>query len=146
LTGFVWDHLQEYVSFPLQGLVPFDGDGHWHLALDYRESSGTPSVSCIDIELDRQSRIAESFADYLSKLQIEVGDIYVLEAVPDIETVKAALSASLGIRFGRPDTWAHGYPVHGAGLGTKNDPQWVWISPNNVPRGFVRSDDPRLPN
>jgi hypothetical protein len=36
LTEFDWDQCQESVSFPLRGLVPFDGDGHWHLCLDYR--------------------------------------------------------------------------------------------------------------
>jgi hypothetical protein len=57
--------------------------------------------------------------------------------------VKSALSSSLAIAFDPPDTWAHGYPTHRARLGTKNNPECVWISPNTVPRGFVRSDDPR---
>jgi SMI1-KNR4 cell-wall len=28
LTAFDWDEWQEHVRFPLDGLVPFDGDGH----------------------------------------------------------------------------------------------------------------------
>jgi hypothetical protein len=144
LTDFSWDDQQEYVSFPLQGLVPFDGDGHWYLCLDYRENSGTPSVTYADIEVDDEVCVADSFADYLSELQINVGDDeYVLEGVADIETVKAKLSASLGISFGPPDSWDHGYPIHRARLGTENSPQWVWIGPNDVPRGFVRPNDPR---
>src|SRR5438552_12983993 len=143
LTGFDWHDCQEYVSFPLQGLVPFDGDGHWHLCLDYRRNSRTPSVTQADIECDRESRIADSFADYLAMLQIDVGDEYVLEGISEIEKVKAELSSSLKTIFETPDTWAHGYPTHRARLGTKNNPEWIWIIPNTVPRGFVRSDDPR---
>jgi hypothetical protein len=95
-----------------------------------------------DIECDRESRIANSFADYLAKLQIDVDDEYVLEGA-EIDEVKAGLSLLLGASFDPPDTWAHGYPIHRASLGTENNPQWVWISPNTVPRGFVRRDDPR---
>jgi hypothetical protein len=143
LTEFDWDECQDYVSFPLQGLVPFDGDGHWHICLDYRQNSATPSVTYVDVECDEQSGIANSFLDYLAVLRIDVGDDYVLEAVSDIETVKADLSSALSINFSPPDSWAHGYPELRAGLGTKNSPEWIWISPNTVPRGFVRSDDPR---
>ena len=139
------DDLQEYVSFPLQGLVEFDGDGHWYLCLDYRENSGIPSVTYANIEGDyRESRVAESFADYLSMLQIDIGDDeYVLEAVSDIEAVKAELSASIGISFEPPSDWAFGYLQHGARLGTETNPKWVWISPNDVPRGFVRANEPK---
>jgi hypothetical protein len=143
LTGFDWDECQEYVSFPLQGLVPFDGDGHWHLCLDYRHNSRTPSITHADVECDRESRIADSFADYLAMLRIDVGDEYVLEGVSDLEKAKADLASSLKTAFDPPDTWAHGYPTHRARLGTKSKPEWIWISPNTVPRGFVRSDDPR---
>jgi hypothetical protein len=47
LTGFDWDDAQDGVSFPLQGLVPFDGDGHWHMCLDYRRNSANPSVTVV---------------------------------------------------------------------------------------------------
>ena len=143
LTGFDWDESQEHVSYSLQGLVPFDGDGHWHLCLDYRHNSVSPSVTHADIECDRESHVADSFADYLAMLEIDVGDEYVLESVSEIEKVKADLSSSLNTAFDPPDTSAHGYPTHRARLGTKNNPEWIWISPNTVPRGFVRSDDPR---
>lgn len=143
LTGFDWDESQAQVRYSLQGLVPFDGDGHWHLCLDYRQNSGAPSVTYADIECDRESRIADSFADYLAMLEIDVGNEYVVEGVSDIEKVKAALSSSLKTVFDPPDTWAYGYPTHRARLGTKDDPEWIWITPNTVPRGFVRSDHPR---
>lgn len=145
LTRFDWDEAQEQVSYSLRGLVPFDGDGHWHLCLDYRQNSRVPSITYADIECDRESRIADSFADYLAMLVIVVGDEFVLEGVSEIEVVKADLSSLLHTVFDPPDTWAHGYPTHRARLGTKNKPEWIWISPNTVPRGFVRTDDPRYP-
>jgi hypothetical protein len=143
LTAFEWEECQYHVSFPLQGLVPFDGDGHWHLCLDYRESSRAPAITFADIECDREAHVADSFADYLAMLRIRVDDEYVLEAVSDIEKLKADLSRVLRLRFDPPDIWAHGYPTQRARLGTEENPQWLWISPNTVPRGFVRKDDHR---
>ena len=54
LINFDWDEVQEYVSFQLQGLVPFDGDGHWHLCMDYRADSERPSVAYVDVECDSE--------------------------------------------------------------------------------------------
>lgn len=143
LTRPDWEEDQEHVSFPLQGLVPFDGDGHWHICLDYRKDPRIPSVMYLDIESDREAQIAGTFADYLAQLRLDTGDEYVLEAIADIELVKTSLSKVLSITFDPPDSWAHGYPTHRARMGSKNNPQWLWISPNTVPRGFVRHDDPR---
>jgi hypothetical protein len=143
LTNFDWDEDQEYVSYPLEGLVPFDGDGHWYICLDYRENSEIPSVTLADIECDDETHVADSFEEYLEKLEIDTRDEYVLEGVSDIEKIKSDLARLLGIKFSHPDTQAHGYPVHHAGMGTKDDPEWLCISPNTVPRGFVRSSDSR---
>ena len=106
LTGFDWDECQRHVSFSLEGLVPFDGDGHWHLCLDYRKNSATPTVTYVDIECDRQCGIADSFVGYLAMLEIDVGDEYVLEGVADIETVRCRLSLALSIDFDPPDSCA----------------------------------------
>jgi hypothetical protein len=145
LTRGDWEVWQENVSYPLQGLVPFDGDGHWHLCLDYRQDSQAPSITHADIECDEESHVAESFAAYLGLLRVCVDDEFVLEAISDIETVKADLSALLGVEFEPPDTWAQGYPVQRARIGTDQykNPRCVWISPNTVPRGIVRKDDRR---
>jgi hypothetical protein len=144
LTRFDWEDFQQDVSFPLEGLVPFDGDGHWHLCLDYRNDSQCPSVTFADIASDRESPVADSFAGYLRTLQVKVGEEYVLEGVSDIERIKADLSSSLETSFDPPDSWAHGYPTHRARLGPGTVPEWVWITPNRVPRGFVRPDHPRF--
>jgi len=143
LAAFDWDERQEYVSYALNGLVPFDGDGHWHLCLDYRNDSECPAVTYVDIECDHQTDIASSFSEYLDLLRVDADDEYVLDAVSDIEAVKTQLSSLLDAQFDKPDTWEHGYPTERAALGNKANPEWVWLSPNSVSRGFVRSDDPR---
>lgn len=143
LKDFDWKECEAYVSFPLKGLVPIDGDGHWHLCLDYRQNTSEPVITYADVECDHESHIADSFADYLKLLRIEVDGSYVVEGLADIEEVKSSLASSLRIEFDPPDSWAHGYPEHRARIGTTSSPQWVWISPNRVPRGFVRAEDGR---
>lgn len=143
LTDFDWEECQEYVSFPLNGLVPFDGDGHWHLCLDYRQNKDAPVITYVDIECDQESLVATSFADYLAKLEIDSGEDYVIEGPSDIQRIASELSAALGVTFEPLDTYAHGYATYRARLGTKDNPQLAWLSPNNVPRGFVRQDDAR---
>ncbi len=134
---------QEFVSYPLQGLVPFDGDGHWHICLDYRENAVSPSIAYIDVECDRQAKVADSFSEYLGLLRIDVGNDYVLEVAGDIEVLMTHLRSALSVQFDPPDTWAHGYSTLRARAGSTNEPEWIWISPNDAPRGFVRDDDPR---
>ena len=143
LTDFDWEDHREYVSFELQGLIPFDGDGHWFLCLDYRRGTEMPAVSYIDIECDHEEEIAPSFEDYLKLLRMEFDDRdFVLPAVESIDDLLAGLGAEMGVTFGPPDLWAHGYPQYRA-RGPSEDPQWIWINPNRVPRGFVREDDAR---
>lgn len=142
LTDFDWDEVQESVSYPLQGLVPFDGNGHWHLCLDYRSDSERPSIVYVDVECDSQRHIAASFSEYLSLLRLDVGEELVVDFA-DVPTLLAKLEDALGAKFDPPDLWAHGYPTYRAALGTQGEPEWLWISPNRVIRGFVREDDSR---
>ncbi|WP_457254642.1 SMI1/KNR4 family protein [Pedococcus sp. P5_B7] len=57
------------------GLIPFDGDGHWDLCLDYRgaprDQGGygiSPKVTVIDCELRREEPVADSFDGYLARV------------------------------------------------------------------------------
>jgi hypothetical protein len=143
LTALDWEESQEQVSYPLHGLVPFDGDGHWYLCLDYRTNLRFPAITLADLECDEETHVADSFAAYLALLRVCVEDEYVVEAVSDIERVKADLSRMLGVPFDPPDTGAHGYLTERARFGAEGNPQWLWISPNTVPRGFVRENDRR---
>jgi hypothetical protein len=143
LTDFDWEDDQEHVSFELQGLIPFDGDGHWHLCLDYRGDREVPAVAYIDVGCDEEQEIASSFEDYLKLLKVEVEDSdFVLPAVDSVDDLLAAIGSEMGVAFEPPDSWAHGYPQHRA-RGPSVKPEWIWISPNLVRRGFVREDDAR---
>ena len=141
LTRFDWDNAREYVSYSLDGLVPIDGDGHWHVCLDYR-GGGLPSVTFADVECDEEAGIAESFEDYLSQLRVRIDDELVLEGA-DLEVVAEVLSASLGVAFGATETRAHGYAVKSAHVQNPGSLESIWLSPNLVARGFVRPEDRR---
>ena len=57
LTDTQWKDYQESLSFPLDGLVPFDdGNGQNYACLDYRHDPAHPSVTYIDTEGDRQAK------------------------------------------------------------------------------------------
>lgn len=124
----------------VQGIVEFDGDGHWLLGLDYREDSTEPSVTFIDFEYDKQSTVADSFAGYLSQLRLSVGEEeYVVFCDP--ESVASHIGRYLNVTFETPDSWAHGYPVWRFGRAIEGIPHWIWIGPNSVPRTFARRED-----
>jgi hypothetical protein len=144
LTAFDWHESADQVSFPLTGLVPFDGDGHWHLCLDYRERSEQPCITYVDIECDEQKRIADSFGQYLQMLRLDTANIFVWESDNDIQTVKQRFASVLNAPFDEPDTWACGFPMERVSLGQPEDAEWLWLSPNRVPQAFVRPQDDRF--
>lgn len=128
------------MSFELDGLIPFDGDGHWYICLDYRIDKLTPEITYIDIECDNQEKIADSFSAYLSSLKLIVGDEYVINTDKTISEMANELESILTISFDGPDNVAHGYDVYRSQIGDA----WIWLSPNLVPSGFVRKNDGRF--
>ncbi len=52
------------------GLVLLNGDGHWWIALDYRNSgpTGPPAVVWLDVERGEDFQVADSFATFLDEL------------------------------------------------------------------------------
>lgn len=139
LMDFNWQEVSDYVSFELEGLIPFDGDGHWFMCLDYREDATAPKVSSIDIECDGQTVIADSFADYLSMLRLEIRDELVVYAQSSLDDAVVNVSKALNIVFGSPDNFSHGYNQYRG----EYKKEHIWLSPNLVPAGFVRKDDLR---
>ncbi len=140
ITDFCWSDAEEYVSFSLNGLVPFDGDGHWHLCLDYRKDSRTPAVVYVDVECDFEIQKAETFDEYLKLLIIEADERqFVLPSVDDLEALLFFLEKALTISFDPPDPEISGYPSY-IGRLVKDPREWVNISPNLVKRGFVRKN------
>jgi hypothetical protein len=140
ITDFEW--LSEYegaVSFELNGLFPFDGDGHWNICLDYRKNKVEPEVTYIDTESDYEKPIAKTFAAYLGLLEIETDNEFVIETDAAIEDAIERISKIAAITFEEPDHFAHGYPIYRS----KYDDSWVWIRTNRVPAAFIREDDDR---
>jgi hypothetical protein len=136
-----YTYLSEYddLSFQLEGLIPFDGDGHWFLCFDYRENKTEPQITYIDTECDTQEVIANSFKEYLYLLYMDVEDEYRIETFSPIKEILAEISVIINVTFNEPDCDSYGYPVYSAQL----DDSWIWISPNKAPNGFIREEDER---
>ncbi len=138
LTDFDWAEDQEYVSFQLDGLIPFDGDGHWHLCLDYRNSPNVPQVTFIDIESNQSSVIAENFNAYLKLLERQFHQKFMMNYSETIHENLTIIKDLLNIQFESANSWAHGYPIYRAKF---NNDAYIWVSPNKVPIGFIRENE-----
>jgi len=139
ITKLDWTDLKEYVSFELEGLVPFDGDGHWYLCFDFRKNSSEPQITYIDTESDSEEVIAENFPSYLSQLKFETDGEFVIQTNEPIDIVVEKIAKTLMIEFEEPDYYAHGYPQYRSSY----KGEWIWVNPNNVPKGFIREDEDR---
>ena len=64
------DYMEREWGLP-PGLVLLCGDGHTWIALDYRDGRPEPGVSFIDVEMEQEIRLADSFAEFLGKLTDE---------------------------------------------------------------------------
>lgn len=139
LTDYDWTDYKGTVGFKLTGLVPFDGDGHWYLCLDYRQNNTQPEITFIDTESNYEKPIAKTFQEYLKLLEIDTDNEFVIETNFTIEELVKKISSITDIKFEEPDSFAHGYPIYRS----KYNDSWVWISPNKVPSGFIRESDDR---
>lgn len=139
VTDVDWTDYDGAVSFELNGLIPFDGDGHWYIGLDYRKNKIDPEITFIDTECDKEELIAKNFKEYLSLLKIETEGEYIIETNSTLEETIKEISRIAKIEFEAPDFYNYGY----ASYRSKFKKSWVWLSPNKVPSGFVREDDDR---
>lgn len=125
-------------------LVPFDGDGHWYLCLDYRGGASEPGVSFIDIESQDDRLVADSFEAFLGLLKTDYSGINLgITNVTSVEEAIARLEPVVPCRFERPTSDGTGYPVHRCCLAHVSKSTWLWLSPNSVPRGNVAPHDKR---
>lgn len=126
-------------------LVPFDGDGHWFICLDYRNGE-EPSVAFVDVEAEHDLQVAATFEDYLGLLVPSYGsDILGIRNVASIDEVSNRLRQFTGADFEPANDQDHGYPVRRCKLQSDGDQEWIWVSPNQTSRGFVRATDRRYP-
>jgi hypothetical protein len=135
-----WNDHEEYTDIRLNGLVPFDGDGHWYLCLDYRINKNAPTITYIDIECNSEQILYKNFKEYLNSLKIETENMHVIETNETIKDMVLMIGKILNIEFEEPDFFSHGYAIY-SGKYNKN---WIWISPNKVPLGFIREEDRRF--
>jgi hypothetical protein len=133
-----WEGFED-ASFALEGLIPFDGDGHWFLCLDYRDGAAMPPVTYVDLECDEEKRIAPSFQSYLTQLVWDIGEEYALLTKESLPEAVAGIEGLLGVQFEEPDANMYGYPVYRA----QYRDSWVFLSPNLVANGFIRENERR---
>jgi len=140
-----WRSYEAWLPFSLKDahyLVPFDGNGHWYLCLDYRHHATKPSVSLVDIEASRVDPIGESFEDYLNLLELpELDDTFAVLGVFDIESFKVRLALKIGLKVEEPSDIARGYMNHRLVKRRSKPPAGMALHPNLVPRGYVRPDE-----
>lgn len=139
ITNFEWLKEYEGLSYEIDGLFPFDGDGHWNICLDYRKNKIEPEITYIDTEIDFEKPIAQNFKDYIDKLTIETENEFVIETFDPIEKTLKLISTTINNDFGQPDLFAHGYPIYS----NKYNDSWIWVSPNKVASGFIRQGEER---
>jgi hypothetical protein len=120
-------------------LVSFDGEGHWDLCLDYRACgpAGEPAVTYVDNELEEDTRLTDSFMNFLDGLvdEVEREAIRVYGPV-SLEEFTTVLGRVIDRDFVDDGDWNNGYRVFRARLG--EPASWAWVTPNRVPAGFRR--------
>lgn len=139
ITDFEWLKEFEGLSFEIDGLFPFDGDGHWNICLDYRKNKDEPEITYIDTEVDFEKPIAKNFKEYIDKLIIETENQFIIETNVSITETLKIISTAINSDFGQPDLFGHGYPIYR----NKYKDNWIWLSPNKVPSGFIRKGEDR---
>lgn len=138
ITNFDLTEAQDSVDFSLEGLIPFDGDGHWYYCLDYRDDDLNPSVAWIDVECNAQQRTAATFTEFLGMMELRLDREQVLQNVTGIADARQQLTRVFGAKF-EGDISNIGIPHWTCRTGT----DWhdcFWISPNEVARGYSGKD------
>lgn len=137
ITAFEWlKEMEEISTVPsLDGLFPFDGDGHWNICLDYRRNKIEPEITCISLEAPyHEDTIASCFKEYLQKLTITTEDEFVCETDQSLEELVQQLSIALNIEFTIPDT-PYGWPF--TNYRAMYEERLIAVYPNKLPRAYV---------
>ncbi len=127
----------DYVDFSLDGLIAFDGDGHYYHCLDYRQNKDNPEVAYIDIECNAQSVIAKNFDEFLNQLVLNTDNLWVIKSEKPLAQIVEIFKNQLAIKFDKPDYFSYGYALYRGKYGG----HWLWLSPNEVPFAFARKGE-----
>ncbi len=131
----------EWAPDGAERLIPFDGDGHWHMCFDYRARGPheEPSVSFVDSEVHRAQEVAPSFDAYLAAIIDETADRALRLRAPLAASVVARrIGSQLAVEAPTVDRFSHGYDTWRLAL--EGMYQWCWVHPNVVSRGFRREN------
>ena len=129
-------------------LVPFDGDGHWFVCLDYRKvgARAEPSVTLVDLELEQERRLAASFDAFLARCDVDAYQ-QVLGVATELPLAQAA--ERLGKALRRPvqdlGTQLQGFQQLQIALRSRGDKAWAFLSANEQPASWWPEDRPRPP-
>lgn len=135
--------LGEWIPRDVERLIPFDGDGHWFLCLDYRDARAAPGVAYVDLEFEEDRKVSDTFEQFLGQLQLDLPQRgFGLRGV-SLDEAAETIGAALNLRFGAAEDTGMGYPVRRCRLEAMSGDEWVWISLNAVPRGFAHENHER---
>lgn len=129
----------------LDKLIAFDGDSHWHLCFDYRnrKAGDDPVITYFDLEMEEDYVLADSFHHYLEQLVENIDEnTFGISGKESLDDVIEAQESALGKTIEAIGADANGYPVYRCALETKSNPEWLRLTENEAPRGFVRVDEP----
>jgi len=87
-------------------------------------------------------RFTTSFAQYLAQLRLDVNpSTYVYTGPEAIERVLMTLGLHLQSSFEQPDPVLFGVNTLCARLTPEDNPEWVWVTPNQVAKGYVNDGE-----
>jgi hypothetical protein len=139
ITDFDLMESQDYVDFPLEGLVPFDGDGHWYRCLDFRENGTTPSVAYVDVECNFEYLTADTFSSFLDQMELDIENELVLKNVENVDDAIARLEKLFNSHF---KVSISNIGVKQLTLQTgKERHACFWITSNKVAHGYADSGE-----
>ncbi len=131
-----WADVRSHIDFELDGLIPFDGDGHWSFCLDYRGGKDEPKITYIDVELNEQEEVATSFDEFIEKLKLpDLNNCYVIYSEELISGFVDSFGREFGLRFSMQDPlFSSGYDAYSCEL----DSVRIWLTSNLVKCGYSR--------
>lgn len=125
------------ISFSLDGLIAFDGNGHYYWCLDYRENPEMPQVTFVDLENGEYQIIADSFEVFLQTLVLKTEDMWVICSDKKLSELVIIFQSLFSVEIESFDKEAYGYESYRL-MFEQDD---VFLEPNLVPYAFARHNE-----
>lgn len=125
------------ISFSLDGLIAFDGNGHYYWCLDYRENPEMPQVTFVDLENGEYQIIADSFEVFLQTLVLKTEDMWVICSDKKLSELVIIFQSLFSVEIESFDKEAYGYESYRL-MFEQDD---VFLEPNLVPYAFARPNE-----